>query len=794
MAPHVIRNNHIVFVLKKIGVSTKHRNNNDIRYVESFTCEELERYIAKNPGCTLFEALKNEELYSNIRVFFDVDMEGTLDDNSSAINNFMRVITKFIADYAFDSCKINTEKDKQQMISDMKENFSITESTNTEKTSFHLIFFNCYTTVDTLINMGKKLLPLIKQSNNRLIKAIDTAVYRHNPSLRVVGTRKTPDNVHIHSKTDNKVPFKNYLFTYVDFKDDCYYFVDESNYNQSPDLLNWRDEYIPFHDAMKKVCKVIGNNILNLKEITPENLTEIPLNINYATPCNLCKKISHKHPHKLLIDNDCIRIIKCGNPNNCKIKVIQLEGNKLFSISQQIIDLNVINISDRGEYLIWLKDVWRMCEDESNITKLILYMKDYISSDCTGLLLCPRNRKVIEHNLKDMLIDPIETDIYPEKLQFTNGVYDIKDSVFYQGNDAKNFVCTVSTGYKYEDKEDINDVIEELSKILDDIQPKTKENSENRELYEQILSSCLMGTTKQCIFFFYGETATGKSTTKKLLKSVMHNMFLETGQVILTEQMDKGPNPFIANMHLKRAVFCSELPDFSCNTSKKIRSDNIKKLTEPCIVGRPCYSNKINNRNHATIIIDTNYKPVFDKVDNAIMRRIALVNFKTHFTNSRKKVYNTKYDFIKPLNEGLDSKIQSNYFRYAFLKILLGWYQKYHIPNLTILPTPDKIPDFKFRLKIDALIIPSSTTHIKYTKELSKLGYIIDEDGLPVLYVSTFQQKLQVYFNVKLYGHDIESFIIKNKKYINFTDEYMSFIFIEDLNNINVFTDISNTE
>lgn len=74
----------------------------------------------------------------------------------------------------------------------------------------------------------------------------------------------------------------------------------------------------------------------------------------------------------------------------------------------------------------------------------------------------------------------------------------------------------------------------------------------------------------------FGETATGKSTTKRLLKSAIGDLFVETGQTILTDVLDKGPNPFIANMHLKRSVFCSELPDFACSGSKKIRSDNIK--------------------------------------------------------------------------------------------------------------------------------------------------------------------------------------------------------------------------
>lgn len=100
-------------------------------------------------------------------------------------------------------------------------------------------------------------------------------------------------------------------------------------------------------------------------------------------------------------------------------------------------------------------------------------------------------------------------------------------------------------------------------------------------------------------------------------------------------------------------------------------------MTEPCVIGRPCFSNKINNRNHATIIIDTNYKPVFDRIDNALMRRIAVVRFRTHFLNLLVEAAenNDAYDKVKLLDEGLDGKIQNNRYRFAFLYLLVKWYK-----------------------------------------------------------------------------------------------------------------------
>lgn len=138
----------------------------------------------------------------------------------------------------------------------------------------------------------------------------------------------------------------------------------------------------------------------------------------------------------------------------------------------------------------------------------------------------------------------------------------------------KKFICTVSTGFNLDIEQYLNEDSQEmkdLNNIINDIQPLTEENKENRELYERTLSSCLCGSTKQCLTFFFGETATGKSTTKKLLQSSIGELFIETGQTILTDIIDKGPNPFISNMHLKRSVFCSELPDFSCSGSKRLK-------------------------------------------------------------------------------------------------------------------------------------------------------------------------------------------------------------------------------
>nr|AWM97832.1 DNA-dependent NTPase [Baiomys poxvirus] len=778
----LISGNDIIFVLKCIGVPSSCREREDPKFVGIFKCAELKDYIDDNPECTLFETLRDEEMYSVVRVFFDVDMNAIMDDIDfvQSLEYFIVYVSNFVAEYASKECGI----DKQRVIKCMRSNFSMTRS-DSKNVSFHLIFPDVYTTLDTLIAMKRPLLELIRTTDNPLIKSIDTAVFRRKTTLRVVGTRKSPSNKSVHVMQPPHNNISDYLFTYVDLHENSVYFNQSNKLSGDTSLTLWEPKFISFKDAIKKVSKLIVNEIINIDDINEDNFTTVPLVIDYVAPCALCKKKSHKHPHYLSLGQEAIRLYKGGNPHSCKVKIIMLEGNRLFAIAQRILEQNVIKLTDRGDYIVWIRNSWRFSNyDDQQITKLILDMRDHLSPEYAMDILCPRKRKVVENNLKDMLLDSVETDNHIDKLPFTNGVFDLNNDVFYSGNEAKEFTCTLSTNYSLSmDRLFDSPEMGELERIIDDIQPRTSENMINRELYEATLSSCLCGTTKPCIIFFYGETATGKSTTKKLLKSAIGNLFIETGQTILTDIMDKGPNPFVANMHLKRAVFCSELPDFSCNGAKKIRSDNIKKLTEPCIVGRPCFSNKINNKNHATIIIDTNYKPVFDKVDNALMRRVALVKFRTHFSQPAGKQAaekNAAYDKVKILDESLDMKIQKNHYRYAFLRLLIKWYQKYHTKNLSIYPTPEAIPEFIFQLKINSLIIPSSTTHVQLLDELTKVGYVMINDML-VLPPELFKIRLCNHFNVRVHGQDIEQFIIRNKKFVNVSDEYIEYVFIEDI-------------
>ncbi|AUL80242.1 NTPase [Vaccinia virus] len=97
-----------------------------------------------------------------------------------------------------------------------------------------------------------------------------------------------------------------------------------------------------------------------------------------------------------------------------------------------------------------------------------------------------------------MLVDTVETETYPDKLPFKNGVLALVGGMFSSGDDAKKYTCAVSTGFKFDDTKFVEDSreMEELMNIINDIQPLTDENKKNRELYEKTLASCLCGATK----------------------------------------------------------------------------------------------------------------------------------------------------------------------------------------------------------------------------------------------------------------------------------------------------------
>ncbi|AVD69264.1 NTPase [Saltwater crocodilepox virus] len=776
-------NNRVIFVLKRIGVSREQRASGNLNLCESFLVPELEEYIRARPECTLFECLKNEEENSRVRVFFDVDLREPLvaEQFAESFKTFLLLLTKFLADFVFKHCAGSVSGSKRAFLVAARSRYSLSLSDDPEKVSFHLIFTDMYTSVRTLVAMRRFLSREVRSSVNPLMRAVDVAVYRRNPSLRVVGTRKTPECRYVHRMTAS-TDLADYLYTYVDVTPSSYVF--EYAEAPAPDRAAAAAPgavSMSFDKILVRLQTIVGNEITNLDRLNANTLPGTPLIIDYRFPCRLCGKASHKHPHHVAVQEDSLRIFKAGNPNSCRVKTVPLAQNKLFAISERIMEAGVVHKNKYGEYIAWIAGRWETETDNNHLTRLVLSMKDAVDDD-EGLVLVPSNRRIIENNLKDMITSCVATDLFPEKLQFDNGILDVATREFHRGEEGKDFVCTVSTGYEYAPTAAEDPAVAELRSVLDDIQPPAGGNAANREIFERVLSSCLCGVNKPYIFFFYGDTSSGKSTVKKLLRSVFDGLFTETSQCVLVEPFDKGPNPYVSSIHLKRVTFCSELPDFSCNNVKKIRSDNVKKLTENCIVGRACFSNKISNCNVSTIIIDSNYKPVFDKVDNAIMRRIGLIHFKTHFSpNLNRPCLGNSYDVVKKLNAELESKIRTNYFRGAFLTLLLEWYAKHHLHGLSLEPTPELIPDFRFRLTLDTIIAPSDSTHAKHMPSLVRRGYHVSEAGLPALSADGFRTRLVSHFNVKIYGSDIDGFISKNKKYTNFCDEYMEYVFIEDL-------------
>ncbi|WZD66062.1 NTPase [Bovine papular stomatitis virus] len=787
MAAPVCDSTH-VFLLKRLGVPASCRRAEDARFVEILTPYELSTYIERNPGCCLFETLRDEEDCSVVRIFADVDMDAAMEEEDfvAALEDLILELASFFDRFAIGSCGTMQGELKRCMLS----GFTVTRSTAEHKTSFHLIFTDAYTTLDTLVAAKRPLLDLCRRSDNVLLRALDTAVYRRGATLRVVGTRKTPDASAVHLMQSPDDDIKDYLFTYVELSDTSVYFeLSERERDCGASVVAWETSYIPFQDAMRRVSQAVVNDIVNLREITEDNFLNTPLVIDYATRCALCRKPRHKHAHHITMGNGCLRIVKGGNAHNCKVKIIQLEGNRLFTAAQIIIASDVVKLTERGDYIVWLNNSWRFSSEESLITKLVLDVRHSLPADYANEMLCPRKRKVVETNIRDMLVDVSETDALYDKMPFTNGVLDLATGEFLTGDRAKECVCTVSTGYRFSREEyeaaADSEAMRRLVSVIDDIQPNTPENAENRALYERAMSSALCGATKTVIVFFFGDTMTGKSTSKRLLHSVLSGLYIETGQTVLTDVLDKGPNPFVANMHLRRAVFCSELPDFACNNARKLRSDNFKKLTEPCIVGRPCFSNKIHNRNHATFIIDTNYRPVFDRVDNALMRRVALVRFRTHFSSAATRAaaaHNIEYSAVKDMDDSLDAKIQRNYFRYAFLRLLVEWFRKYHVPQVSLDATPDAVPDFAFHRRVAELVVPSNETHRRMMETLSKLGYVL-VNGNVAMPANVFQQRLAAHFNARVHGGDIEAFLFRHKKVVNVTEEYIEYVFIDDVEN-----------
>ena len=142
---------------------------------------------------------------------------------------------------------------------------------------------------------------------------------------------------------------------------------------------------------------------------------------------------------------------------------------------------------------------------------------------------------------------------------------------------------------------------------------------------KQLVGYCLTGkTNEQSIYIFYGPTQTGKSTFVKILRALMgeYATSLPDGALLSSKFKDEDSHAGadLPGVRLATAIETA--------VGKKLNEAKVKQLTgQDFVRARHLYENSFEFQPQAKLIIATNHKPIIRDTDDAIWRRIKLIEF-----------------------------------------------------------------------------------------------------------------------------------------------------------------------
>jgi P4 family phage/plasmid primase-like protien len=252
-------------------------------------------------------------------------------------------------------------------------------------------------------------------------------------------------------------------------------------------------------------------------------------------------------------------------------------------------------------------------------------------------------------------------DTKPFIIGFNNGVYDLNEMKFRNGEpeDMISMSCNYNFSYEYSEKK------QELINFLCEILP----NKDDREYFLTYLSSCLTGLNMSELFtILTGKGRNGKSKLIELISLTLGDYMGRPKCKLLTGNRpdENSPEPGLLFLKKKRIIMVSE-PEIG----DKLNSGFIKMITgNDSIYLRKCHNNdmEIFKPNFITFLA-CNQIPNIDNMDYAFAKRLRCINFPTEFVENPSKPHHKKVDTT------LQEKIL--YWKNDFMLLLIEYYSKY---------------------------------------------------------------------------------------------------------------------
>ncbi len=211
----------------------------------------------------------------------------------------------------------------------------------------------------------------------------------------------------------------------------------------------------------------------------------------------------------------------------------------------------------------------------------------------------------------------------------------LKPNVFCWNNEAFD----INTGERYEVKKsdyisiknghDYVDSTQEQREVIDEIFTSVFPDEEMRKTYLSILRTGLTGYRQEKLFMASGLGRNGKGLINELMASTCGEYAHKLHISVLTKEIKSGPNPEVANLHLKRWVVGNE-----ANDNEQSLAGNMKRLTgDDTIDARALYSNDGKTKLCLTLALELNKLiSLLGRIDDAIIERLVNIKFETRFT------------------------------------------------------------------------------------------------------------------------------------------------------------------
>jgi phage/plasmid-associated DNA primase len=296
-------------------------------------------------------------------------------------------------------------------------------------------------------------------------------------------------------------------------------------------------------------------------------------------------------------------------------------------------------------------------------------------------------------------------------LGFDDVVYDAQERVFREYQYSDN--VSITTGYDW--REPSESEINLINKLITEIMP----DSEERELYLQILATCLFGLCVEHFVVFNGHGRNGKGMIDDLLLVALGNYAMIGNNSVLFETNKTGSNPEKANMHKKRLVLFREPPEH-----RKFENSIIKELTGGGTFSSRGHHESITQKElNLTMIIECNKRPLFcEEPTTADIERIIDVYFRSTYVQDDSLIDHKNH--IYSANPYYKTHEFQQQHKYALIKILIDAYKRHKNNKFKI---PESIKNrTKTYLELSCNIVQWFKDSYHYTGEKTDVNKMKD--------------------------------------------------------------------